>query len=401
MRVLYVVPRYWPSIGGAQLHTRELIHRIAAHHEVQVVTQFTSDAESFVQSAVNAYPGEYQDGNINVRRIGPIGISRRALQALAMVYGRFRPVNPVFAVILNRGILPQLEALIRQYRPHILHTVHIGLVYSSETAFLAAQRTGIPFIWTPLPHIEGGGWRGPRFRRLYCSADAVIAMTERERRWLIEQGAPANRVHVIPVGPLTYPQHDAATFRMIHNLGEGPVVLFLGQKLLYKGYRQIVQAAPLVWQQFPETRFLFIGPRTAESERFFADITDKRIIELPAVDDFEKSSALAACDIFCMPSTQESLGVVYLEAWSLRKPVIAADIEIAREVIANGQDGLLVEQDPAAIAAAILRLLRDEALRKRMGEMGYQKVQSRYNWERLTEQVENLYYSLTKVGGNL
>ncbi len=399
MRILYVVPRYWPSVGGAQLLTRELIHRIAdRNHEVWIVTQFTSDAESFIQSVVNARPGEYQDGNINVYRIGPIGIWRSVLYMLAKVYGRLRPVNPIFASVLNRAILPQLEAIIRQCRPHVLHAVHVGLVYSSETAFLSARRSGIPFAWTPLPHIEGGGWRGPRFRRLYRKADAIIAMTEREKRWLVEQGAPANLVYTIPVGPLIHPQPDAVGFRMSHNLGQAPVILFLGQKLPYKGYRQVAQAAPLVWQQFPETRFLFIGPRTAESEKFFAGIADGRILELPAVDDFEKSSALAACDIFCMPSTQESLGVVYLEAWSFKKPVIAANIEIAREVIANGQDGLLVEQDATEIAAAILRLLRDKRQALRMGEAGYLKVQQHYNWERLIKQVESVYCSLANLG---
>jgi glycosyltransferase involved in cell wall biosynthesis len=221
-------------------------------------------------------------------------------------------------------------------------------------------------------------------------------MTQRERRWLIEQDAAADRVRVIPVGPLLHPEHDAAAFRATHGLGDAPVILFLAQKLPYKGYRQVAEAAPLVWRHFPEARFAFVGPRTAESELFFASLSDSRIIELPAVDDFTKNSALAACDVFCMPSTQESLGVVYLEAWCYQKPVIAADIEIAREVISDGEDGLLTAQEPASVAQALDTLLRDRALRDRMGEAGYRKVRSRYDWKHLTEQLEQVYQELNR-----
>lgn len=155
------------------------------------------------------------------------------------------PINPVFAILSELAVLPQLERVIDDFKPDLLHAVHVGLVYSSEMAYQAARHFRIPFVWTPFPHIEGGGWRGPRFRRLYRNADALIAMTLHEKQWLIEQGAPANRVHVIPTGPIIHPEYDAQAFRAAHGLGQAPIVLFLAQKLPYKGYRQVVEAAPL------------------------------------------------------------------------------------------------------------------------------------------------------------
>jgi glycosyltransferase involved in cell wall biosynthesis len=382
-------------VGGAQLHSRELIQRLSSHHGVEVVSQFTSDKDTVVQSIVNARPSEYGDGDIRVRRIGPVGLWADVLKLLSRWYGRFRPVNPVFAFLLNLAIAPQLAEIVRQFRPDVIHTVHIGLIYSSETARRVARRFRIPFVWTPLPHIEGkSGWRGPRFRRLYRTSDAVIAMTRREKTWLEQQGASAERVHVVPVGPLIEPQYDAQAFRQAHGLGQAPMVLFLGQKLPYKGYQQVVEAAPLVWAEVPEARFVLVGPRTAESERLFATLTDPRIVELPPVEPEEKSSALAACDVFCMPSMQESLGVVYLEAWCFRKPVIAASIHIAQEVVEEGQDGFLVEQKPEAIAQAILALLQDRSLAHRMGEAGYRKVCEHYVWEELVIKMERVYATL-------
>ncbi len=225
---------------------------------------------------------------------------------------------------------------------------------------------------------------------------AVWPMTEYEAAWLIERGTAAGRVHVIPGGPLVEETAVAGAFREKHGLGDVPVVLFLGQKLPYKGYRQLTEAAQFVWQQTPEARFVFAGPRTAESEAFFAAVTDPRIIDLPTIDAADKNAALADCTIFCLPSVEESLGLVYLEAWRFRKPVIAADIPIAREVVADRQDGLLVAQTAAAIAAAIVGLLRDPAACARLGAAGYHKVQQTYNWEKAVAQMENVYMGLKR-----
>jgi len=88
---------------------------------------------------------------------------------------------------------------------------------------------------------------------------------------------------------------------------------------------------------------------------------------------------------------QESLGGVYLEAWSLRKPVIAANIHIAQEVIDNGKDGLLTEPTPPAIAQAILMLLTNKPIAQAMGEAGYEKVKNQYDWNVLANRMEEVY----------
>jgi len=73
------------------------------------------------------------------------------------------------------------------------------------------------------------------------------------------------------------------------------------------------------------------------------------------------------------------------------KPVIGGDIPAAREVIADGQDGYLVRQDPGELAAKICLLLDDPPLRERMGQQGKRKVLDRYSWDRLVERTEQIY----------
>src|SRR5664279_1240090 len=83
----------------------------------------------------------------------------------------------------------------------------------------------------------------------------------------------------------------------------------------YKGLAAILSAAPLVWRRRPEARFVFVGPRTNYSLSLFKHLTDRRILELEAVSLQDKTDALGACTVLCVPSSQESFGGVYTEAW--------------------------------------------------------------------------------------
>ena len=102
----------------------------------------------------------------------------------------------------------------------------------------------------------------------------------------------------------------------------------------------------------------------------FARYTDERIIEIERAGAEEKSAALDACDVYAMPSSHETFGIGYLEAWLHEKPVIGGDIPPLREVIAHGVDGLLVPQKVADIAHAVISLLDEPELRRRDGTGG-------------------------------
>ncbi len=153
----------------------------------------------------------------------------------------------------------------------------------------------------------------------------------------------------------------------------------------------MLSAAPLVWRRQPEARFVFVGPRTNYSRHLFRQDMDARIIEIDAIDLQEKTDVIAACNVLCVPSTQESFGGVYTEAWSLGKPVIGTGIPAVREVISDGEDGLLVNQAAAAIADGILQLVDNPTLAAVMGQHGRAKVAARFSWPRLAALTESAY----------
>lgn len=101
-------------------------------------------------------------------------------------------------------------------------------------------------------------------------------------------------------------------------------------------------------------------------------------------------------DIYVMPSRQEGFGVVFLEAMALGKPVIAGDCGGAPEIVHDGLTGFLVNpDDPDELAERLIRLLRDEGLRKRMGDAGRQHVEKNHTFPHFQERLTHILDTVT------
>lgn len=245
----------------------------------------------------------------------------------------------------------------------------------------AARDAGAAFVETPLVHpgqpFSGSGAADvARYRR----DDAVIALTEWEAAWYREHGV--RHVHVTGVGPnlLALPEvtRDDAT------------VLFVGRRERYKGYHALRAAAPLVWAEQPEARFIAIG-QAAWSAFLDRGARDERWVDRGVVTEEEKAEAYARATIFAMPSDHETFGHTYLEAWTAGLPVIAGDIAPLREVVREGVDGLHVANEPRAIAGAILALLGDPERARRMGAAGRERLAREFSWTAVARRTEAAY----------
>ena len=393
MRILWLINRYWPAIGGAELHSQQTVAELVSRgHQVTVVTHWNSNRTDWLRGTTIAAPRHtlrYRDpAGIGVVRLGYAPLRRaRTLLPAATYYARQSAASATLAALIERDLLAACGD-----GWDVVHGVRTG----REPLFLAgerlAHRLGVPYVFAPLHHPRWTGRRYQVYLDLYRRADAVIALTEHERRLYTELGVSPSRIHITGVGPVLPPSADGARFRAHVGIGSAPLVLFLGQKYTYKGYEQLLGAAPAIWQQQPEAVICFVGPRTASSRRLFARVRDRRVVEMDAVDLQTKGDALAACDVFCLPSEQESFGGVLTEAWSYAGPVIARDIPAVREVITDGEDGFLLSGgNPDELAALIVRLLGHSALRERLGMAGQAKVQTTYSWQRVTDRLEHAY----------
>lgn len=388
MNIAYVTTSYPPSIGGAQLYLHAVARRMAARHRVQVVTQWTENRTDWLLGTTLRAPETaitYKLDGVPVRQITLTSDERRMLLPWIVSYYAFQgaAIDRISEVLADK-----LEPL--TLKADIIHNVRIGREPLSYAALKLARKRGVPFIFTPLHHPRWGTWFHRHYHALYRQADVLIALTEAEKRRLAALGVDERRICVTGMGPILASNANPERFLARYNI-RGPMVLFLGQKYRYKNFTLLLQAAPHVWHTYPDAHFVFIGPRTAYSRRVFKGYNDPRILELPIVTLNEKTDALAACDLFCMPSTQESFGGVFVEAWSLGKPVIGGNAPAVREVIDEGVDGFVVPPNSTILAEHITMLLSDARLRTEMGEKGRRKVRSRFTWQVLASRTEMIY----------
>ena len=381
--------RYAPAIGGAELLARRLLQELGDRVRADVVTLATDNRSDWLQVLIDGERSEPTSYDVDGRPVTALGrwpdATRRRLKLLAPFY--HLPKSPA-PTLMGRMLSRELEALTRGAR--LIHNVFMGREAFSLGLLLSALRAGVPFVFTPLRHERPLGWNSPAFRELYREAGAVIALTDVEARWLISQGAHPERTHVIGIGPSNDPSASPEPARQ--RVGNQKIVLFLGQLHRYKGFRELLSAAHAFVGR-ADIRFVFAGPDIRGHARAFLD-APANVIYLGDVPTALRDSLLQACTVLCVPSSRESFGAVLVEAWTCGKPVIGGPAAATEVLVDDGRDGLIVPQKPAAIAAALARLVDDEALCRRLGAAGRQKVAQRYSWKTIADRHLEIYEHL-------
>ena len=395
LKVLYASFCYVPSLGGGEVHLHTVARALKARgHEPRVVYQQAGPVRDWLQDATwNATsPRAHRQDGIDVRRLGFSLPRRLAMLPLTKVYRR----APRLADRASRGISALWRADFARLggEPDLVHSLRIGQEFLARAAFDFSRRRDRPFVLTRMFHPPTRNPLHRAYDELARRADAVVALSPWERDLLVEtRGVAPERVHVLGIGPVLAERHDVEAFRARYGI-DGPYVLFLGRHLPHKGYRALLEAAPALWRRHPELRFVFVGPSGHGAEQAFAERTDPRIHRLGPVDEVTKTSALAGCELLCVPSSAESFGGVYVEAWSFAKPIVAGRIGSVASIVEDGTTGLLASQDPAEITERIGWLLDHPARARELGAAGRAELERRYTWKQIFDRTEALYRSL-------
>jgi glycosyltransferase involved in cell wall biosynthesis len=159
-----------------------------------------------------------------------------------------------------------------------------------------------------------------------------------------------------------------------------------------------VEALKLLWERGVDVTLVMIGQVMSDFAEYLAaqaPSVREKVLVLDYVSEREKKDAFAACDLFVMPSRADAFGIVYLEAWLYKKPVIGCCAGGVPRVIDDGQSGFLVPfGDYYMLAEYISLLLSNSSLAVRLGEKGYQEVMARYMWEHCAARVQEVYQQL-------
>jgi glycosyltransferase involved in cell wall biosynthesis len=258
-----------------------------------------------------------------------------------------------------------------------------------------AREMGVPFVVTPHMHIGSWGDGDVDFS-LYHQADAVIALTAHERAFCIEQGLSPEEVHVCGHGIPNEQPGIGQRYRRESGLGDAPLVLFLGRKSVYKGYTRLLVAAPMIWDTHPGAHFVFAGPgddSATLTDEHTETLDDPRVTSYGFVSDQMRDDLFAAADLFCLPSTDEAFGLVYVEAGAYGTPVVAHDIPTLRELIGTAGTGILTQQTAEDVARGCIELLSDPAKRQALGARN-QELALRRTWANVAADMADLYANL-------
>ncbi|MEW6577868.1 MAG: glycosyltransferase family 4 protein [Chloroflexota bacterium] len=300
----------------------------------------------------------------------------------------------------------RLAALVRAQDIHAIHSDYHSLPFAAA----AARAAGVPVIWNAM------GWWFPArpWQRRFFRAQVtqIIAITQAVRdRWLAASGSflAAKRIPVLVPGVDPghfHPGVDGSPVRA--RLGIGPDVPLVGMIARFqrvKGHDVFQAMARRVAAQMPGARFVVAGENVfgvSKDEAYKRAILDaaqsdpilrERLTYLGFWDDARQ--VVAASDVIVCPSRFESLGMVHLESMAMSRPVVSMDNGGPAETVVDGETGFLVPPDaPDALAGCVVALLRDPALRARLGAAGRARVLTHYTAAGYAAQFSRLVESL-------
>jgi len=256
-------------------------------------------------------------------------------------------------------------------RPYVVGTVHSSRVRSDDDRELLRRLT-------------------PKMDHLIAVSRAIVRKIEEEGR----DGAPVSLIYN-GVDLTRYSEPDiCGTLHTEYPIPpDAPIVGVVARLEPEKGHPTLIEAWPAVLAAVPKAHLLIVGegsqrePLEAQAHRLGIDTSvtfTGRRDDVPAVT--------AALDVAVLPSYREAQGLSILEAMALSRPVVASAVGGIPEMIDSGRTGLLVPpRDPAALAAAIIRLLQDHPYADTLAKAAQNLVHDRFCVELMVRAIETIY----------
>jgi len=400
MHMLHVVHRYWPYRGGSEQYFQEISERLVNEgHRVTILTANAWDIEYFAFRDKKSIDTLSENHNgVQIKRFPvfhfPIDHCR------VMRYISKMPFQAAKNFFLNPS--PCIPSLYRYALKNDFHNVDI--VHASPLPFstflyaghLIARKHNVPFIVTPFIH-TGEGNASPVGRE-YCRANQItllkkasllILQTQAEKNFLAERGINSDKSFILGMGvnESEIIGGDGVRFKQSHGIPPDiPVVLHVGAHCFNKGTIHLIEALKLLWKKGKEIQVVLAGPPLTPFTDYLRSQKKevlRRVKLLEFVQGQEKKDMFSACDVLALPSCCESFGVVFLEAWLAKKPVIGAYAGGVTHVIDDGLDGFMVPfGNIYMLSEYIAKLTTDMNLARSFGERGFEKVHNKATWDK-------------------
>ena len=306
-------------------------------------------------------------------------------------------------------VSPFVEQLLPMLKLDVIHTHHPILL--GQTAARRANELGLPLVFTfhtqyweythyvPFPSEAIQDFLKNRIHKwlqeYMQKCQHIIIPSESMKDFLVREYGLQEQYTVIPTGTNLEPflRADGKSLRKKQGWQNETVLISIGRLAPEKNWDTLVRAFATVAADQRDLRLVLIGDGPAKED--LQDLASElgiagRVTFTGAVPFDEIPSYLKAADAFCFASVTETQGLVTIEAMAAGLPVVAVDGPGTRDIVKNGRQGFLVDNDPEALAKGIKKLLNDPQRLKRFSESALKKAKM-YDIEQLGERMVDVY----------
>jgi len=381
MKVAHVITRL--IVGGAQENTIATVKGLQEKPacDVSLVSGLSSGSEGSLEPATRA-----------------LGINLQIVPALV------RPIHPpkdFFA-------LNQLTNIFREQKPDIVHT-HSGK--AGVLGRLAAKRAGVPVIIHTIHGPSFGPFQGGLANWIFTSAErhagrittGFISVADAMTQQYLAAGIgnPEQFTTIrsgFDLGPYLNAQNDLTLRAQLGLAPDDLVVGKIARLFKLKGHDDLLNVAPALIRAEPRLKFLFLGDgpwRERLEKRAYNAGISKNVVFAGLVPPAEVPRYIGIMDFLVHLSYREGLPRALPQALAAGKPIIAYDVDGAREVCRDHKTGLLIPAgDDLELIRASLELARSAELRTRLGTAGQALVREQFSTQKMVADIYNLYSRL-------
>jgi phosphatidylinositol alpha-1,6-mannosyltransferase len=376
-RLLVVSSEFPPGPGGIGTHANQLVRHLSDRGWTTTVV------------TAQDYASDEEIGDFNA--------------SAAFTVERIRHMAPSALEAISRRRI--LARAIRKHGPQVL--IATG---SRSVMLVASFRRTLP--WVAIGHgteFGGRGWERAVTRWSFRRATAVVCVSHFTQRRLHRLGVfPANdsviRNGADPTSFVPMPLAERERARRDFGMADSHVLITVGNVTERKGQEVVVSALPAICARIPNVQYWVVGLPTRGAE--LVSLAERlgvapRVHVVGRVEERRLVRLLGAADLFVMPSREtaagdvEGYGIAAVEAALCGVPSVVTDGSGLSEAIMPGETGLLVRpDDPGSLAAAVLRLLENEAQLRRMGENALARALSEQTWDKSVGKYDELLQSL-------
>ncbi len=368
-----VSDNYYPYIGGIAEHIHNLSVELRRRgHTVKILT---TKVGGKTLACLNKVPDEGE-----VFRVGR-GVLIRSNKSFARVPVAFRPIAKVKSFFEREGFdVIHLHGSLAPTLPLVALRVSKAI---NVFTFHATHEKSIGYAF-------GRSLLLPYFRAIHGLVAVSPAALASAAKYF-----PGN-YRIIPNGvDVNFFSPDVAAIPELDN--SRPKVLFLGRFEPRKGLKYLLMALPEIVKEVPDVQLVVVGSGLfGYAYKGYLDReVERNVYWAGLVANEDRPKYYRACDVFCSPAIgHESFGIVLLEAMATARPVVASDITGYRTVLTSGVQGFLVPpRQPKSLAQAIIKLLKDKELARKMGAAGRERALE-FSWAKVAIQVEEFYNEL-------